>query len=107
MVLFLLILCFVFLTSLGVGLLCMLYPGAQWGILKNQILKCKLQNKLSVVRLSNYISHFEVPCVCSICGLPLISSTGHYKRYLVEMHLKSVIALHNFTSLKATKDWKK
>lgn len=93
MVLFLLILCFIFPTNLSVGLLSTLYHGAQWGILKNQILKCRLQNKLSGIRPSNYISHFEMPCVCSMCGLPLIGSAEHYKRYLVEMHLKGITAL--------------
>ena len=93
MVLFLLILRFIFPANLSVGLLSTLYCGAQWGILKNQILECRLQNKLSGIRPSNYISHFEMPCVCSMCGLPLIGSAEHYKRYLVEMHLKGITAL--------------
>lgn len=60
---------------------------------KNQIFKCRLQNKLSGIRPSNYISHFEMPCVCSMCGLPLIGSAEQYKRYLVKMHLNDNCAL--------------
>lgn len=93
MVLFLLIVCFVFPTNLSVGLFSILFHGAQCGILKSQIFNCRLQNMLSVIRPSNYISHFEMPCVCSMCGLSLIGSAEHYKRYLVEMRLKGITAL--------------
>lgn len=61
MVLFLLILRFIFPANLSVGLLSTLYCGAQWGILKIPIFKCRLQKKLSGIRPSNYISHFEMP----------------------------------------------